>query len=188
MNIAMILITLITLCFVAYGVKNNLFSSQGSLESFLLKFGIWAPLIFVVFQAIQVVFPIIPGGISLLAGVIIFGPVYGFIYNYLGIITGSAIAFLLAKHYGTPILEVLFGKKLKTKYLKWADNKKFPKLFALAIFMPVAPDDFLCYLAGTTNMRFRSFLTTILLGKPLSIAVYSFGLNVAMTHLPFLAH
>ncbi len=188
MNIAIIMLTLATLCFIAYGMKNNLFSSQESLESFIVKFGIWAPLIFVLFQAIQVVFPIIPGGISLLAGVFIFGPVNGFIYNYIGIITGSAIAFLLAKHYGTPIIESLFGKKLKMKYLKWADNKKFPKLFAIAIFMPVAPDDFLCYLAGTTNMKFRSFLTTILLGKPLSIAAYSFGLNVALTHLSFLVH
>jgi len=169
-------------------VKNNLFSSQGSLESFLLKFGIWAPLMFVIFQVIQVVFPVIPGGISLLAGVIIFGPVHGFIYNYLGIVTGSAIAFLLAKHYGIPIIEVLFGKKIVTKYSKWTDNKKFSKLFALAIFMPVAPDDFLCYMAGTTNMSFGSFLMTILLGKPLSIAAYSVGLNVALTHLPFLAH
>lgn len=188
MNITMIMVMLATLCFIAYGMKNHLFSSQGSLESFVVKFGIGAPFIFIIFQAIQVVFPIIPGGISLLAGVIIFGPVNGFIYNYIGIIMGSAIAFLLAKHYGTPILETLFGKKLKMKYMKWADNKKFPKLFAIAIFFPVAPDDFLCYLAGTTNMKFRNFMATILLGKPLSIAAYSFGLNVIMTHLLFMVH
>jgi uncharacterized membrane protein YdjX (TVP38/TMEM64 family) len=188
MNIVIIVITLLTLCFSIYGVKNNLFSSQGSLELFIGKFGIWAPFIFVLFQAIQVVFPIMPGGFSLVVGVLIFGPINGFIYNYIGIVAGSAIAFLLAKRFGTPILEMLFGKKLKMKYLKWADNKKFPKIFVVAIFMPIAPDDFLCYLAGTTNMKFRSFLTTILLGKPLPIAAYSFGLNVALTHLSLLAH
>ena len=52
------------------------------------------------------------------------------------------------------------------------------RLFALAIFFPVAPDDFLCYLAGTTSMTWRRFTTIILLGKPLSIALYSLGLTV----------
>ena len=42
----------------------------------------------------------------------------------------------------------------------------------------MAPDDFLCYLAGTTSMTWRRFTTIILLGKPLSIALYSLGLTV----------
>ena len=35
-----------------------------------------------------------------------------------------------------------------------------------------------CYLAGTTSMTWRRFTTIILLGKPLSIALYSLGLTV----------
>ena len=42
----------------------------------------------------------------------------------------------------------------------------------------MAPDDFLCYLAGTTSMTWRRFTTIILLGTPLSIALYSLGLTV----------
>jgi len=41
----------------------------------------------------------------------------------------------------------------------------------------VAPDDFLCYLAGTTNMTWKQFVTVIFLGKPFSIALYSLGLT-----------
>lgn len=48
------------------------------------------------------------------------------------------------------------------KYLTWTEQKgRFLKLFALAIFLPVAPDDFLCYLAGTTNMTWKQFVTVI---------------------------
>lgn len=43
--------------------------------------------------------------------------------------------------------------------------------------LPVAPDDFLCYLAGTTNMTWKQFVTVIFLGKPFSIALYSLGLT-----------
>jgi len=49
----------------------------------------------------------------------------------------------------------------------------------LAIFFPVAPDDFLCWLAGTTKMTLGRFSAIILLGKPASIALYSLGLSTA---------
>jgi len=64
------------------------------------------------------------------------------------------------------------------KYDSWTSEKnRFAKLFAIAIFLPVAPDDFLCYLAGTTEMRLSKFTLIILLGKPFSIALYSCGLT-----------
>lgn len=185
-NIIMVFTTIGVLLFFVYGIKADVFYSQTGLETFLSKFGIWAPITFIVFQIIQVVFPILPGGIGLLGGVLIFGPLNGFIYNYIGICLGSITAFLISKHYGPQLVESLFSPKLQKKYMKWAENKDFPNLFAIAIFMPIAPDDFLCYLAGTTKMRLRRFTMIILLGKPMAIAVYSFGLNVVFQHLAVL--
>lgn len=67
--------------------------------------------------------------------------------------------------------------------MKWTENKNFSVLFALAIIFPIAPDDFLCYLAGTTKMTLLKFTLIILLGKPFGIAGYSFGLNVVFQWL-----
>lgn len=165
-----------------YGFYTGIFRSQEALGAFLEGFGVWAPLIFVVFQAVQVVIPILPGGIGCVAGILVFGPLAGFIYNYVGICLGSLAAFLLARKYGQPIIESMFSPKLRAKYNHWTEGRRFNNLFAVAIFMPVAPDDFLCYLAGTTKMTFRRFTTIILLGKPLAIAAYSFGLSTAITY------
>lgn len=181
-KIAFGFVAAVTLGFVAFGLHDHLFTSQVALETFLGKFGMMAFFVFIVFQAVQVVFPVLPGGIGVLGGVLIFGPLIGFFYNYVGICIGSIAAFLIAKHYGTPIITSMFSAKLQAKYSKWAESKKFPRLFAIAIFMPVAPDDFLCYLAGTTNMSLKRFTTIILLGKPMAIAAYSFGLNFALQH------
>jgi len=185
-NVIMALTTVAVLFFLFYGEKTNLFHSQAAMETFLNKFGIGAPTIFILFQAIQVIFPILPGGIGLLGGVLIFGPWKGFIYNYIGICLGSVIAFLISKHFGPQIVESLFSEKMQKKYMKWAENKDFPNLFAIAIFMPIAPDDFLCYLAGTTKMTLKRFTTIILLGKPMAIAAYSFGLNFFFQHMAIL--
>jgi uncharacterized membrane protein YdjX (TVP38/TMEM64 family) len=182
-NIAMVILATITIGFIIYGLYAHLFTSQTALEAFLARFGILAFVVFIIFQAIQVVFPIVPGGLGLLAGVIIFGPWTGFLYNYIGICAGSILAFLVAKHYGTPIILALFSEKMQKKYLKWAESKTFPKLFTIAIFMPIAPDDFLCYLAGTTKMTLARFSTTIVLGKPIAIAAYSYGLAFLFQHI-----
>ena len=56
-------------------------------------------------------------------------------------------------------------------------------MVALAIFLPMAPDDFLCYLAGTTEMKLSVFCLILMLGKPASIALYSLGLEYAFHNL-----
>lgn len=166
-----------TVIFIVYGLKTGIFYDAESLKQFIAGFGIAGVLVFVAFQAVQVVFPVLPGGIGCLGGVLIYGAYKGFLFNYVGICIGSVAAFLIAKYYGQPLLHKMFSEKLREKYMKWVDNKHFDKMFALAIFLPVAPDDFLCYLAGTTRMTLTKFTAIILLGKPLAIAAYSLGLT-----------
>ena len=135
-------------------------------------------LLFVLVQIVQVVVPILPGGISCLGGVLLYGPWTGFLLNYIGICIGSAAAFGISKTLGRAAFEKLFAEKQIRKFELWTQKGgKFLKLFAAAIFFPVAPDDLLCYLAGTTAMTWRQFLCVIVLGKPFSIALYSLGLT-----------
>ena len=160
--------------------RKGLLTDLGALQTWAAELGIWAAAAFIAFQAIQVVIPVLPGGLGCLAGVLLFGPWYGFAYNYVGICAGSMAAFGVARYCGRPLLERMFSRKLLLKYDHWLGQKSFAKWFALAIFLPVAPDDFLCYLAGTTSMRWRQFTVIILACKPFAIAAYSTGLTVAM--------
>ncbi len=169
--------------FLIYGMKSGLFYSQEALENFLKPFGIWAPVMFVVLQFVQVIIPIVPGGISCLGGILVFGPVMGLIYNYIGICLGSIAAFLISKKFGNTVIQYLFKPKLREKYHRWADDRRFGVFFTVMIFFPIAPDDFLCYLAGTTKMSLAKFTTIILIGKPLPIAIYSFGLELIFHYI-----
>jgi uncharacterized membrane protein YdjX (TVP38/TMEM64 family) len=164
--------------FILYGYKTGLFSSAESFREFILRFGMWSGLIFVLIQIAQVIVPIIPGAVSCVAGIIIFGPWVGFLYNYIGICIGSILVFLLSKKYGKDFVKGIIGEKSYNKYIGWIDRgRKFDTMFALAIFFPVAPDDLLCYIAGLTKMKIEKFVAIILLGKPMSIALYSLGLT-----------
>lgn len=169
------------LCVLAalWGWQTGVLTSQERMEALVASCGAAGALLFVVFQAVQVVVPILPGGLGCLVGVLLFGPVQGFVYNYVGICIGSLIAFAVARNCGKPLLSLLFSEKTIQKYGRWAEEKdRFARLFALAIFLPVAPDDFLCYLAGTTDMSWRRYTAIILLGKPFAIALYSLGLTL----------
>lgn len=179
-NLSSIIGILATIALLIYGYQAGIFSSAEQLSYMISQAGIWGPLIFIFIQIIQCVIPIIPGGLSCVAGIILFGPFYGFIYNYIGILLGSLINFILARHYGKPLIETIVSKKTYNKYISLLDRgKHFDKLFALAIFMPVAPDDLLCMLAGLTKMTYKKFITIIVLGKPASLLVYSLGLTTA---------
>lgn len=148
------------------------------------RVGPWAPIVFVFIQIVQIVIPILPGGVTTLAGVLIFGPVWGFVWNYMSCCLGSLLAFHIAKVYGRPVLRAFFSDKMIETYERKTNaDSNFSKYFALAIFFPFAPDDFLCYLAGTTSMTYRQFIWIILLGKPASILIYSMGLTTILSKL-----
>ena len=180
MNIMTILGLAFAIIFCIYGVTSGLFLDSSSLQHLVSRAGSWGIILFILVQIIQVVIPVIPGGISCAAGVLMFGPVLGFVGNYVGIVIGSFINFALARTYGKPLVLSLAKQSTYDKYADWLNKgSKFDVFFALAIFFPFAPDDFLCMLAGMTKMSFRRFTLIILLGKPLSIAVYSWALIYA---------
>ena len=167
----------ITVSLTIYFYRLGVFNDMNSLRQLVGHSPIAGPLIFVLIQIIQVVIPIIPGGISLAAGVLIFGPYWGFVYNYVGIVIGSLILFLMGRHYGKPLIMHLVSDKVYQKYSHWLDDQpRFEKLFALAIFLPVAPDDALCLMASLTIMSFKIYSAIIFLAKPASIFLYSLAL------------
>lgn len=164
--------------------KKGLLTDPLALQGWVGGLGWYAPAAFVLFQAVQVVIPILPGGLGCLVGVVLFGPLWGFFYNYLGICVGSLMAFGIARQCDRPLLTRMFSPKLLQRYQHWTGpDSHFTGWFALAIFLPVAPDDFLCYLAGTTAMNWGIFALIIFACKPFAIALYSTGLTVAMRAL-----
>ena len=178
LNIATVAGLLAMVVCTVIGFQMGIFRSQESFQQFIMQCGMFGSLIFVAFQAVQVVIPILPGSLGCVVGILAFGPVWGFVFNYIGICLGSVLAFLLAKRYGQDFVMKVTNPKQYEKYNGWLNKgKRFERFFTAAIVLPVAPDDFLCFLAGLTNMSLKKFTLIIILGKPLALLMYSFALT-----------
>ena len=143
------------------------------------SFGFWGPLLLTIFQAFQVVLPVVPGYLGCAAGAISFGTWTGFICNYVGISAGSIAAYFLARRYGEELVTALFSEKLYNKWKARIEAKKSYDVFLfVATLLPLFPDDFLCYFSGMMKMDKKRFIWIIILGKPWCILAYSiiFGL------------
>ena len=99
-----------------WGWQTGVLTSQERMQAVVSSFGPAGALLFVAFQAVQVVVPVLPGGLGCLAGVLLFGPLWGFVYNYTGIVIGSLAVFAVARNCGKPLLSLLFSEKTIRRY------------------------------------------------------------------------
>ncbi len=167
--------TIVLILIMWYFFHNNYFKDPQKLQHVIQRAGAWGPVLFIIFQALQVIVPVLPGGVSGSLAMLCFGTWTGYLYSYIGVILGSCLAFWLVRRYGVKILSWLVSEQTFDKYYtKLQNSKNFTKYFAILIFLPVAPDDLLCMIAGLTKMKFRTFLIIILLGKPVSSFFYSY--------------
>ena len=173
LNILTIIGIVAVIFFIYFAVKERWFLDNEILLTKIKSFGLLAPLCFILIQIVQVVLPVTPGGASCLVGVMAFGAVGGFIYNYVGLVLGSICSFLLSRKFGMSIINKLFKEKDIKKALDKINNSKYDLIFFLIILLPGLPDDLFCYISGITKMSLKKFTLIILICKPLTLLVYS---------------
>jgi uncharacterized membrane protein YdjX (TVP38/TMEM64 family) len=134
------------------------------LRLWITQFGVLAPLVFILLQFLQVVFAPIPGQIVALAAGYLFGPLFGTIYSLVGVLAGSAVAFMLAKRFGRGFVEGLLHEEVMARFDGFVEDIGLPGLLAF-VLVPGLPDDAICFLAGLTKWRLRTFLVAITIGR-----------------------
>lgn len=171
---ALIFLLMLLILFCVQGYLGGHFSSAEQLQAYMKRFGVFAPVILTVIQAIQVIIPVLPGWLGCVVGAGMFGAAGGFWCNYIGISAGSIISFLLAKRYGVELVRKMVPMEKYQKLVDWVNTKKsYTLILFLAILLPLAPDDLLCWFSGLTGMASRRFIWIIIAAKPWCILFYS---------------
>lgn len=170
------ILTLIASVFLVFWLyKIGILNDQNVLADTIKSHGVFGSLTYIFIQILQVVFPIIPGGVTTVVGFLVFGHWWGFVVNYIGISIGSLILFWLARKYGKAFCLLFMTEETFYKYESKIDNKRsYEIFFILCMLSPVSPADIVVMITGLTSMSYRKFTTIILLCRPISIVAYSF--------------
>ena len=157
-----------------YEYKKGVIRDVESFKDFINSFGIFGPLLLTIFHCVKTVDAVIPSTLGCISGPALFGPWTGIICNYIGICSGSFLAFALSRKFGITLVKQIFSEKQYQRGLKKMEKWKnsYPVFLWVAIFLPISPDDFLCYFTGLTEMKFKKFALIILTSKPFTIIVY----------------
>lgn len=144
----------------------------------IVAFGIFAPVAFVVVQALQVIItPISHYSIGVIGG-FLYGPYWGALLNWMGRVIGHAASFFIARFLGRRIADKFVRPETLQKYDRYVSNKSLV-LFIL-YFLPLFPDDELSYLAGLSKMKFKMFFIANIfghIGGSLGLAYLGSGIN-----------
>jgi uncharacterized membrane protein YdjX (TVP38/TMEM64 family) len=152
------------------------FASQAAFREWIHGFGPWAPAVYFVTVAAQVVVAPIPGSVLPPVGSAAFGPMTALVLTVAGTMLGSAAMFALARWFGRPLVARLVGQKHLDHYAGLVADRGGLWLFVIYL-LPLLPDDAVCAVAGLSPISFRRFLLLSTLGRlPGSVlSVYAFA-------------
>lgn len=160
-----ILAVLIMIGLMIYDMGFETLADRQKLTEYIGRFGMWAPLVFVAVQTLQVIAAPIPGNITGLVGGAMFGMVWGSIYNSVSVIAGSMFMFWLGRKYGMAAVNRFVKPETVAKYMPRLNGKKARGVLLGLFLVPFAPDDAICLLAGITDLTFLQFLTYVVVGR-----------------------
>ena len=161
-----------------YGLMVGLgVDSIEGLQAVVNSCGIWAYLIIILLQIVQVVFIPISNQIITIPAIAVVGILPAFFCSWIGIEIGTIILYFIGRKGGDKLLAWLLSDKEKAD--RFGELIKTRKLFyPVGMLIGVIPDDLLTTLAGLAKLNFLYVLivSAITRGICVAITVFSFGI------------
>lgn len=150
--------------------------SVEDLRNYIASYGTLSAVLFLVMQILQVVVLPVPGVVAIGAGVLLFGPFWGAVLSFIGIMLGSLIAFGIGRYLGYKVVCWLVGKENLEKGLALAKGKDKVVLSFMFLF-PFFPDDVLCFVSGLSSMSGKFFIIMITVARLISTFTTAYSVN-----------
>lgn len=122
-------------------------------KKYILSFGLFAPLIFVLATAVTNIIPPLAATVFWITGVVLFGPFYGAVFSYTANLVGSSANYIIAYIWGRPAVARLAGEGSLKEIDKYAKATRFGDLILLKMFSGAA-SDYVSYAAGLAKVPF----------------------------------
>lgn len=175
LGVAVLLVLLLAFAFSGGNGKilKSLFTEDFTHEELrdqLEEFGWRGYIVIAVLASLQVVCSFLPAEpVQVLAG-FTFGFPVGLLCCMAGVVLGSTMIFLLQKTFGDR-LRGFFVKKLNLDLEKIARSSKAVIIIFILYFLPAIPYGMICFFAASMGMRYRRYITVMVLGALPSLCI-----------------
>ncbi|SHG75954.1 Uncharacterized membrane protein YdjX, TVP38/TMEM64 family, SNARE-associated domain [Thermosyntropha lipolytica DSM 11003] len=167
-NLLAVFFLALLIYFINYYMNQTGYTAE-DIKNYITSFGIWAPLVFIILFTL-VPLTLFPDALLAIAGGMVFGLFYGFIYTMIGAACGATLAFMIARLAGNSLL-----KKLKNHNIDHLQNLLNRNGFWIVLYLrliPLIPFDIISYGAGLARIKYRDFILATLLGIIPGVLVY----------------
>ena len=141
-----------------------LLSAQNLTEYITDNFGVYAALVFVFLQFLQVVITAIPAAITSFASGMIYGVWGGLLISAVGTLLGTVLTFYLTRLLGRRVLTLFVSQKNIDKMENFMDADT-STIVMLIMFIIPSPKDFFPFFVGLTNMKAWKFFLISTAGR-----------------------
>jgi len=142
----------------------RLYVDKHFLKQTLRDWGVLAPVLFMLLQALQVVISPIPGDATGFLGGYLFGEWLGLAYSTVGLTFGSVMAFWIGRWLGEHYVRGLVNEKTWDR-LGFIVEAEGAILCFIVYVIPGLPKDIMCYLFGISPMPLWVFALVSGLGR-----------------------
>lgn len=144
-----------------------------AMKSYILSFGIWAPIASFSLMIFQSVIAPLPAFVITFANAALFGWVKGALLSWSSAMCGAALCYWIARYYGRSVTERLTSRFALEEVDRFFERYgKYTVL--IARLLPFISFDVVSYAAGLTSMGFGEFFWATGLGQLPATLVYSY--------------
>lgn len=149
------------------------------IREWVSQFGAWGPIAVLVAMVLQMFLFIIPNILLIMISIISYGPVWGGLLAWFGILLASTVGYFIGNKLSPVLVDRLIGQKLQKTLRGFIHDYGMKAIVALRVSS--LANDGLSIVAGLLNMEYRKFITASILGiTPLITALAIFGHTGAM--------
>ena len=184
MNLKRGLLLLTVICIVVTGIAVYFLGgiNPESIQSWLRKAGIWAPIIYIIIYSISTIL-LLPSTALNLTGGAIFGPWMGTVWTSIAAIIAATIAFIFTRTVGREAIK----KRLAGKWEAMDAEIRQGGIFYMSAIrlLPIIPYGLVNFAAGLTSVTFKDYLLGTMIGTVPGVLPFvmlgSYGLKALKT-------
>ena len=131
---------------------------QARVAAWVARFGYWGPVLIIVTMVAQMFLVIINNGLLILVAVLAYGPWWGSLLAWVGVLVASSVGYWLGSFLGEHVVQRLLGERSEKKVAGFVAEYGLGAV-AAARLTPIISNDAISFVAGAMGMGYVRFIS-----------------------------